>query len=562
MELIYKDFAILSPHDKKAFEINFTSGVNLVYGQKDSGKSTISRAMMYTFGCDVKNFSLNESHPNNIYILRFTIQEDVYILLRKKLKSGKGKNFFKIYKNEDYIGSFYSTKEFTNYLNQIFNISVVTMDNESNETKLYPNHIFSLFYTDQDNSWQNYLSSTFSNLAFIKQYRKIILEYFTGSRTNEYYDLRLNQQKKEVEINQIKALLDSKKLIFKENQNNIKIIENVNEDEFIKQYELVLRIHQNIINTEHELKKNINKRLYQKNKYIETYEVLTTNINDYIEPEIDDECPNCHQHIVRGFQNDYELFVARENLINERDKVRMFLEEINKELEKEKKELRELKKEDVNIRSKLDADGSLLQLSERADSYALNRINMNLEKEIDVLKNQLDELKESKKIIDSKVRKQKDIDLSQKYKELMKESFDLLSIEFSYKSFYDNNFESVKISLSGTTKVQAFIVQYLTIYKLMKKNKGIIKIPMIIDSYLKDHFSEHDADITTKYIFDTLIENSHQAFVFITDNEQTKQSINFEEINTIKLNEVRGLLTDNYDKVYQEYGKYVEGELD
>lgn len=211
------------------------------------------------------------------------------------------------------------------------------MDNESNETKLYPNHIFSLFYTDQDNSWQNYLSSTFSNLAFIKQYRKIILEYFTGSRTNEYYDLRLNQQKKEVEINQIKALLDSKKLIFKENQNNIKIIENVNEDEFIKQYELVLRIHQNIINTEHELKKNINKRLYQKNKYIETYEVLTTNINDYIEPEIDDECPNCHQHIVRGFQNDYELFVARENLINERDKVRMFLEEINKELEKEKK---------------------------------------------------------------------------------------------------------------------------------------------------------------------------------------------------------------------------------
>lgn len=85
---------------------------------------------------------------------------------------------------------------------------------------------------------------------------------------------------------------------------------------------------------------------------------------------------------------------------------------------------------------------------------------------------------------------------------------------------------------------------------------------MIIDSYLKDHFSEHDADITTKYIFDTLIENSHQAFVFITDNEQTKQSINFEEINTIKLNEVRGLLTDNYDKVYQEYGKYVEGELD
>lgn len=106
MELIYKDFAILSPHDKKAFEINFTSGVNLVYGQKDSGKSTISRAMMYTFGCDVKNFSLNESHPNNIYILRFTIQEDVYILLRKKLKSGKGKNFLKFIRTKTILVHF------------------------------------------------------------------------------------------------------------------------------------------------------------------------------------------------------------------------------------------------------------------------------------------------------------------------------------------------------------------------------------------------------------------------------------------------------------------------
>ncbi len=73
-------------------------------------------------------------------------------------------------------------------------IEVVTMGIDKKETQLYPNHIFLPFYTDQDNSWQDYMDSTFNGIKFIKNHRKVVLEYFTGARPNEYY--RLNLKKK------------------------------------------------------------------------------------------------------------------------------------------------------------------------------------------------------------------------------------------------------------------------------------------------------------------------------------------------------------------------------
>ncbi|MGF9811056.1 ATP-binding protein [Bacillus toyonensis] len=562
MNFIIDKFAILSPLDKKAFDVEYSRKTNLIVGAKDSGKSTLARAMMYTLGCDVKNFELKEKLPNNIYILSFRIESDKYVLLRKRLKSGKGKNYFKIYKNNQFEGVFYNTKDFAGYLNKIMNISVVTLDNQYKETLLYPNHIFLPFFTDQDNSWQNYLSSTFSNLGFIKQYKKLVLEYFIGTRSNEYYELRLQQSKLHNQIEKKIALIESKELIFEENSRNIKIVENIDINDFKEQYSLMLGIYEKIINAEHELKKKINKKMYLRNSYLEAREQLSSNIDDFMSMEIDKECPNCHQEIEKDFKEDYHLYSTRENLINERELIEMHLKESEEELDTEMELLKNLKQENVHLKNTLNSDGKIVDLAERADSYALSRINTTLEQDIRGLKSDLTELQEDKKTVDNKLRKMKDKDLSTKYKELMRLYFDVLSIPFNYKSFYDTNFESVKISLSGTTKVQAFITQYLTVYKLIQENKSVIKIPMIIDSYIKDHFNERDTELTTKFIFGMLDQISHQSFVFITDSKQTIDSIELDKVNIIKLSGVSNLLNNEYEEIYSRYSQYIQGELD
>ncbi|MGM0881799.1 MAG: hypothetical protein ACQEXQ_12295 [Bacillota bacterium] len=562
MKLIINKFAILSPAEKKAYNIAYSEKTNLIVGRKDTGKSTLARAMMYTLGCDVKNFDFREELPNNIYILTFTIESDEYVLLRKRLKSGKGKNYFKVYKNNYFDGVFYNTKDFAGYLNKILNIPLVTVDKEYNETALYPNHIFLPFFTDQDNSWQNYLVSTFSNLGFIKDFKKTILEYFVGTRSNEYYELKLKQLNLGDQIERKKALLESKELIYKENNRNIKIIENIDINEFRKQYNSVLEVYRNIIEAEHELKKKINEKIYQKNSYLESKKILTSNINDFLDSEIDNECPNCHQRIDRDFNEDFQLYLTRENLINEREKIEMHLKECEIEINKEMEQLNHLKQEDVHLKKTLNSNDSIIELAERADSYALTRINATLEQDIKSLKVELLDLQEDKKTVDNRLKKLKEKDLSTKYKGLMKEYFDELSIPFNYKSYYDTDFESVKISLSGTTKVQAFIAQYLTVYELVQGNKSVIKIPMLIDSYIKDHFNEQDAEKTTKFIFKLLHEKSHQSFVFITDSKQTISSIELDKVFLIKLTNVNNLLSQDYEKIYSEYSPYIQGELE
>lgn len=556
MKFIINKFAIISPVEKKAYEVVFSLKTNLIVGIKDTGKSTLARAIMYTLGCDVKDFDLLESSPNNIYIITFTVEENEYILLRKRLKKGKGKNYFKIYKNKIHEGTFYSTKEFTTYLNKIFNILVVTIDKNLNETLLYPNHIFLPFYTDQDNSWQNYLTSTFHNMAFIKDYKKLILEYFVGARTNEYYELKLNQSKLFLEYERSKALLLSKEIIYQENLRNIKIIESINLEDFKSQYGAMLALYKNVVETEHKLKQTINEKLYLKNSYVEAKAALNTNIEMFNE-EIDKQCPNCHQTMLREFEENYSLYVAKENLITEREKIEMALIDCESELETEIQKLAETKVESLNIQNTLNNNSELVNLAERADSYALSRINLVLEKEIADLKVKSQEVEEAKKNIDSRIRKLKEKDIAKDYKELMKYNFDKLSIPFSYKSFYDSNFESVKIALSGTTKVQAFIAQYLSILEIVQKNKSVIKIPMFIDSYIKDHFTDDDIKTTTNFIFEKLYDISHQSFVFISDSKFTLSFIDMSKVNYIQLEGKNALLKDRYEEVQTHYSEYI-----
>ncbi len=101
MNFIINEFSIISPIEKKAFNHSFDRNINLVVGEKDAGKSTLARSMMYTLGCEVKDFEFQNEHASNIYIMDFNIENDNYILIRRKLKIGRGSNFFKIIKNRD-----------------------------------------------------------------------------------------------------------------------------------------------------------------------------------------------------------------------------------------------------------------------------------------------------------------------------------------------------------------------------------------------------------------------------------------------------------------------------
>ncbi len=557
MNLKLDKFVILSPQTLKAFSETFKEKINVIIGEKDSGKSSLARSILYTLGCDVRNLDFISKLPENIYILHFSINKDSYILIRKKLKNGKGQNFFKIIKNNTEVRKFFKTGDFREYLNNIFNISMLVIDKNKQETKLYPNHIFLPFYIDQDFSWQNYLSDSFTGINFIKKYKKTILEYFTGVHSNKFYELKLKKDKLNNNHIKLEALLKSKELIFEENMKSIKIIENIDVDSFKKQYKYFLQLYENIIETEHTLKRDLNEKIYRKNTYVQMKNKLNSSIDNVIDSELNHACPNCNQKIENDMEENYKLYLTKQNLIKEREKISMYISDTEEEINQIMGDVVNIKDNSSSLKEKLDADSKKIQLIDRAKSYAFNVINENLTKEILKLKNEILNIDEELEAIEEELNKLNKNDVSKEYKTLMIQAFNELNIDFSFKNYYDSNLESVNISLSGASKVQAFLAQYLSIYEINSTIKDIINIPMFIDTFLKDDFNEDEIKRTATYIFNTL-ESKFQSFVFISDNRHTLDSIKNYNSYQLHLDGKNGLLNKDYNSIYTEYSSLLE----
>lgn len=162
MNFYLERFSILSKSLNKSFSEPLEKGMNIIIGGKDSGKTSFARAIMYTLGCEVRNFDLIEKYPDAIFMLEFLIGSEKYILVRQRLnKKGIGKNCFKLFHNE-ISEIFFNTTDFSKRLNDILGIKMITLNKNNEKTCLFPNHIFLPFYIDQDFSWQNYLTSTFT----------------------------------------------------------------------------------------------------------------------------------------------------------------------------------------------------------------------------------------------------------------------------------------------------------------------------------------------------------------------------------------------------------------
>lgn len=559
MNYIIKRFSILSKTLNKAFSEDFERGINLIIGEKDSGKTTLARAIMYTLGCDVINFDLKNKIPDSIFVLEFSIGNQEYTLVRKQLNTkGRGKNYFKlIYDNNENV--FFDTKTFAERLNEMFNIPIQTLNKNNERTYLYPNHIFLPFFIDQDYSWQSYLSSTFTGLNFINNYKKTILEYHSGMRSNKYYELLLQKNETFKEYQMLDSLVKSKKVILKENLNNMKIIEDIDIEKFKIKYQTVLQMYSNIISTEHELKHKLNKIIYERNSLIKQENRLNLTIDQIIPNELEEHCPNCKQIIYKQLEENYRLLLSKENLINEREKIKMQLNDIEKEFSVTNKHLEDTNITEGRLQEKLNADENLISLADRAESYAFSIINNNLKEEIDslVLKR---EVKDKKLVeIEKLLNKLNHNNIAETYKKCMIQAYKDLNISFAYNNYYTNNLESVKINLSGASKVQAFIAQYLTIFELTLLNLESINIPIFIDTYLKDDFNQDEINRTTDFVFEK-IKKGNQAFLYISNNKDTLSRIKSynNEYKKIKLESGKQLFTKDYETIYELYREILE----
>ncbi|MFJ8458894.1 hypothetical protein ACIQ57_07150 [Lysinibacillus xylanilyticus] len=207
---------------------------------------------------------------------------------------------------------------------------------------------------------------------------------------------------------------------------------------------------------------------------------LNNSIDEIVKENLGKECPTCHQNITNSFEENYRLLLVRQNLIKERETIRLELNDVQSNIDDLYSKLNQTVHIGDEYKEKLQADANVISLGERAD-----------------------------------------------------------------------------IVLSGASKVQAFIAQYLTIYKMSIENKSTIHIPMFIDTFLKDDFNNIEIDKTAMFIFSSL-EDTLQSFIFIADNEQTLESIKDYKFTKLELKETFSIFNNEFMEIYKYYALYIE----
>ncbi|MEM9411402.1 MAG: hypothetical protein AAGA30_09830, partial [Planctomycetota bacterium] len=185
--LFFHEMMILSKTEKSAIRVTFSKTKNLVLGENDVGKSTLIKSLYNCLGADTPQLKTSRwAKANPIYLLRFELNGKFYSIVRDE-------RYFGLFDGENNrIGQYQgvgSKRGVGQFINRLLGFRVSLENKDGNLVPLPPAFYFLPFYVDQDKGWGTAWSS-FTGLQAIKSYRKTLVDYHLGIRSQAYYDAK------------------------------------------------------------------------------------------------------------------------------------------------------------------------------------------------------------------------------------------------------------------------------------------------------------------------------------------------------------------------------------
>lgn len=183
--IYFKSLTILSQQDKKGFSYTFSPNINIIFGENDTGKSSLIKNLYYTLGADLRlDPKWNKERIISKVVLHVRGTEYAF------LRSNKRISIFNLTKNLEHIITSSHRAEIADKVKSIFNFNLELLNKKSSvQAQAYPACLYLPFYIDQDSGWSRVLES-FDNLAMYNEWQKSILQFHTGIKPKEYYELQ------------------------------------------------------------------------------------------------------------------------------------------------------------------------------------------------------------------------------------------------------------------------------------------------------------------------------------------------------------------------------------
>lgn len=205
--LTIKKLIVISQSESRSLEVPFENGLNIILGGNKTGKSSIIKSIFMTLGCECKRVESDWKKLISTYLLFFAYGTKSYCIVRQ------GKKFQIFERNRDNYSCITETDDFHEYSNCLMDILGIKMPCISKEGKQFnvtPPLLFRFQYIDQDEGWGK-IADSFSNAAYIKDWKAHTNKYVCGYLDDTYYELQAQKgeqilerddKKKELNYNQ------------------------------------------------------------------------------------------------------------------------------------------------------------------------------------------------------------------------------------------------------------------------------------------------------------------------------------------------------------------------
>ncbi|MGX7877299.1 hypothetical protein ACVDG5_035960 [Mesorhizobium sp. ORM6] len=194
--LRFEKLELLSTIEKRAKTVEFHPRLTVINGENDVGKSSVIKSLYWAFGASTK------THPSwkrakVKALVTFTVDGNRHFIVRDGSRIALFDSGSKVMLSTTSI-----TSELGPAFAELVNFRLILTDKNGSSGTPPPAFALLPFYIDQDNGWGQTLES-FDNIQQYPGVRRSVVEFHSGIRSNEFYELTAEKRKAMIERDEV-----------------------------------------------------------------------------------------------------------------------------------------------------------------------------------------------------------------------------------------------------------------------------------------------------------------------------------------------------------------------
>ncbi|TDV98477.1 hypothetical protein BDK62_103107 [Halomonas alkaliantarctica] len=486
-KLLLKSMLLVSHVEKKALKLKFDPDITLIQGDNDTGKSSVIKTLLSTFGAEPPKIHRNWKAADIGSLVHFKLDEESYSIYRYR-------GAFSLFSEEgQLIGSYESvTNELAPALAKLFGFNLKITNRQGLQETPPPAYMLLPFYLDQDKGWSGTWCS-FNKLGQYANWKQTLTSYFLGLRPDEWYALnariKILEQEKQEPLRQLKSIESIELKTIKELSS---VDFNIDLDEFKKDIERLVSKCNELQKKQAQYKHRISETRTEEIRLEAQIEIVAHTRDElnadysYVQSNLEKlvDCPTCGAEYENSFTERFAIAQDAETCTDLLASLREDLTRTKKETISIRAELENASFTKRSIDKILAQKRGKLKIKDVIDIEGKKSLMNHLKKEAEDIKIHLGEVELSQAVLKESADKFDDADRRKEIVREYGERFEKNARKLHVTGLSDQVFKNVNASIdeSGSDLPRGVLAYFFSVASLVIEGSGNLNFPLVIDA--------------------------------------------------------------------------------